>query len=265
MFKGDYNFFDYKYNIAGYNGQDYGGLAQYVYLIASVILMVVLLVILRKSSKEKVLKIIRIISIFLTIFYIVKTTWESIYDIKMDGSFNTGLLPFDTCSIIMLAGLLAGFSNGKIKKMAECWIVTGSIVGGFATMLFLRAFNYYPFWSFGAFYSMIWHFLMVFIGLLLIVTNYVDMKYSTIIYGYIFHLLVSLIVIPIDFIFDFDFMLYKDLGGIPIFEDIASKFSSMNLQILNPIMMLLLYFVAFNIVFLIPLGIKKLYRKLNSH
>lgn len=262
MFRGNYNFFDYKYNIPGYTGQDYGGLAQYIYLIISVIIMITLLVILRKSSKEKVHNIIRVTSIFLTILYIVKTTWESIYDIKLTGSFNTGLLPLDTCSIIMLAGLISGFGKGKIKKLADSWLCTGGIVGGFATMIFLHAFKYYPFLSFGAFYSMIWHFLMVFIGLLLIVTNYVETKYTTILYGYLFHLLVSLIVIPIDFIYEFDFMMYLNLGGIPIFEDIAGYLTSINLQILNPIMMLILYYIVFNIVFIVPIIINKInYKK----
>ena len=53
-------------------------------------------------------------------------------------------------------------------------------------------------------------------------------------------------------------MLYKDLGGVPIFENIASEFTSKNLQFLNPIMMLILYFIAFNIVLIVPLTIKKL-------
>jgi len=250
MFKGNYNFFDYKYNIEGYNGQDFGGLAQYLYLAMSIVLIVILLIFLRNISKEKVFKIIKVTSIFLVIFYITKTIWESIYDIKLDGSFNTGLLPFDTCSIIMYAGILASFAKGKIKKLAECWLATGGIVGGIAVMVHLNALNYYPFLSFGAFYSMIWHFLMVFVGLLMIVTNYVDIKYNSIIYGFIFHLIISLIVIPIDFIFNFDFMLYLNLSGVPFLEDIASNFTSLNLQILNPLMMLIAYFVAFNIVFL---------------
>lgn len=257
MFRGDYSFFDYKYNILGYTGQDYGGIAQYLYLFISVLLLFILLFLFRKASKEKVLTIIKITSILLLVLYIVKTTWESIYDIKITGSFNAGLLPFDSCSIIILAGIISGFSKGKIKKYTDSWLSTGGVVGGVATMLYLNAFKYYPFFSFGAFYSMTWHFLMVFIGLLLIITNYVDINYKTLIKGFVFHLLVSLIVIPIDFIFNFDFMMYKSLGGIPIFEGIASKFTENGLIILNPIMMLLLYFIAFNIVFAIPLMIKK--------
>ena len=101
---------------------------------------------------------------------------------------------------------------------------------------------------------------MVFLGLLLIITQYVEINYSTVIKGFMFHLAVSLIVIPIDFIFDFDFMMYKHLGGIPIFEGIASKLTEEGLIILNPFMMLALYFIAFNVVFAIPLLIKEIKR-----
>ena len=82
MFKGNYNFFDYKYNISGYSGQDFGGFPQYLYLGISIVLLVVLLITLRKLPKEKILKIIKITGIFMIVFYISKTTWESIYDIK---------------------------------------------------------------------------------------------------------------------------------------------------------------------------------------
>ena len=258
MFKGNYNFFDYKYNIKGYNGQDFGSFGQYIYLIISIILLIILLIFLKKLNKEKVNKTIKFTSIFLIIFYIVKITWESIYDIKLSGSFNTGLLPLDSCSIIMLAGILSSFCKGKIKEYSSCWLATGGIVGGISNLLFLNALKYYPFFTFGAFYSMIWHFLMVFIGLLIIVTNYVDINYKTIIKGFTFHLIISLIIIPIDFIYNFDFMLYLNLGGIPIFEDIASTLTQNHLQILNPILMLILYFISFNIVFFIPLLIKKI-------
>ena len=258
MFKGNYNFFDYKYNIVGYNGQDYNSFSQWLYLGVSIVLLVLLIWFLRKASKDKVLKIIRIVGVFLTIFYLVKTTWESFYDIRLFGNFNTGLLPFDTCSIIMWACLLAGFSKGKIKKMTECWLATGGLIGGLATMFTLNAFKYYPLLSFGAFYSMIWHFLMVFIGLLLLVTNYVDIKYHLVTYGFLFHFAISLIIIPIDFIYNFDFMLYLHLGGIPFFEDVASNNTLMHMEFLNPILMLLLYFLSFNIVYLVAISIKKI-------
>lgn len=261
MFTGDYNFFDYKYNIVGYTGQDYGGFPQKLYLIISFILIVGFLILLRKLSKERVKKIILGLTIFLILFYIIKTSWESFYDIKYNGSFNYYLLPFDTCSFVMLFGLISSFAKGKLKEYSDAWLTTGCIIGGFANMLFLNAFKFYPFLSFGAFYSMIWHLLMVFMGLVLIVTNYVDINYKTLLKGFVAHLAVSLIVIPINYIFDFDFMLYKDLGGVPIFGGIADKLSSMNLKFLNPFLMLALYFVAFHIPIIISIIIKRIIKR----
>ena len=265
MYRGDYNFFDYKYNITGYSGQDFGSFSQYLYLILSIILIVVLLIAFRKSKKDNVKKFIKIVGIFMIVFYLSKTIWESYYDIKLNGEFNWCLLPLDTCSIIMYASLITGFCKGKIKDYAASWLATGCIVGGIANMLFLNAFKYYPFLSFGAFYSMIWHFIMVLLGLLLIVTNYVPMEYKTILKGFLFHFVISLFVIPINYIFNFDFMLYKDLGGIPIFEGIASNLTNHHLGFINPIMMLGLYFLSFNLIVFLSWLIKKIIRKIKTH
>lgn len=105
---------------------------------------------------------------------------------------------------------------------------------------------------------------MAFVGLLLIVTNYVDVNYKTILRGFIFHFVVSLVVIPIDFIFKFDFMMYRNLGGVPVFEHIATNFTNMNVQFLNPIMMLIIYFLTFSVIILSAMGIKKIVKYLEQ-
>ncbi len=256
MFTGNYNFFDYKLNIPGYTGQDYGGLAQYLYLAISAVLLVALLIALRKTPREKARRIIGFIGIFMTVLYIGKTAWESYYDVTVVGKFNFWLLPFDSCSFIMPAAILAGFAKGKIREAAEAWVATGGIVGGFATMLFLKAFNYYPFLSFGAFYSMLWHFLMVFMGLLVLVTTPRNIPFSLVTKGFLFHLIASAVAIPIDYIWNFDFMMYKDLGGVPLFEGVASDLTGKGLGFLNPLIMLILYFAAFSLIWLIAAGIK---------
>jgi len=256
MFTGDYNYFDYKYNIPGYTGQDYGGFAQYFYLALSVVLLTVLLIALRKTPKERARKIIGFLGIFLTVFYIGKTTWESYYDITQNGGFNTYLLPLDTCSLIMPAGILAGFAKGRIQRLAECWVATGGIIGGFATMLFLNAFKYYPFLSFGATYSMVWHLLMVFMGLLILVTSRPPLPFSIAVCGFLFQLAAAVAVIPINYIFGFDFMMLKDMGSVPFFEGIASRLTENGLGFFNPLIMLSLYFIFYAIVWFIAAGIK---------
>ena len=111
---------------------------------------------------------------------------------------------------------------------------------------------------------MLWHFIMVFMGLLLIVTNYKKINYKIAIKGFILHFFFSLLVIPIDFLGNLDFMMYKDLGGIPFFEEIASNLTKAHLSFINPIMMLALYFLSFSLVIILAMGIKKILTKIKG-
>lgn len=257
MFTGDYGFFDYKYNIEGYSGQDFGGVAQFVYLGICLVLLLILLSCLRRASGEKIRQLVGWTGVFLTLLYIGKTCWESWYDLRLTGSFNYGLLPLDSCSIVMPAALLTGFGRGKVQRCAAAWLATGGILGGLGAMVRLNAFNYYPFLSFGACYSMLWHFLMVALGLLLIVSGAADggqgrgLRPATVRRGFVFHLLFSAIVIPVDFIWGWDFMLYRNLGGVPFFEGIAERLTDVGLCFLNPLLMLALYLLGFWIVWLL--------------
>ena len=249
MWSGKFGFFDYKYDIPGYTGQDFGGAAHWVYLAVSFVLLFAVLIFLRKMPREKVRRLLCGIGLFMTLFYIGKTTWETIHDVRHFGAFNVGLLPLDTCSLIMPAALLAGFGRGKMSHCAACWLSSGGILGGVGAMPFLSAFKYYPFFSFGAFYSMLWHLIMLFTGLLLVVTGYLDLKPSLPLRGFVFHLAFSLVVIPIDYIFGWDYMMYRSLSSIPIFSDIGPRLIEKGLGALNPLMMLALYFGCFFVIF----------------
>lgn len=251
MFTGDYGFFDYKYDIPGYHGQDFGGPAQFFYLALSAVLLTLLLRALRGLDRNRLRRFVGWTGVFMILLYLGKTAWESYYDLQRSGSFNTGLLPLDTCSLVMPAALLAGFGRGKAQRLGECWLATGGVLGGLATMVSLNALNYYPFLSFGGFYSMLWHFLMVLLGLLLGRSGLWQEKQTPAL-GYRLHLLASLVVIPVDFIFGFDFMMYRQLGGIPFFEDLASKLSGRGLGFLNPLLMLGLYWLGFQLVSGLP-------------
>lgn len=257
MFTGDYGFFDYKYNIEGYSGQDFGGVAQFVYLGICLVLFLTLLPMLRRVSRERVRRIVGWIGVFMVLLYLGKTCWESWYDLRLTGSFNYGLLPLDSCSIVMPAALLTGFGRGKLQRGATAWLATGGILGGLGAMVRLNAFNYYPFLSFGACYSMLWHFLMVGMGLLLIVSGAAGggqgrgLRLATVNRGFAFHLIFSAIVIPLDFIWGWDFMLYRELGGVPFFEGVAERLADAGLCFLNPILMLGLYYLGFWIVWLL--------------
>ena len=254
------DFFKYKGLFAemGYAGQDYNGYGRYIYLISSLIILIALWIIFIKAKKETIHIFIRVFAITLTSLYIIKTTWESYYDITIGPGFNEGLLPFDTCSIPMLAGFLAGFGKGKVKKLGESWLAVGNIVGGVSNLLFLRALNYYPYFSFGAFYSMFWHFIMVFLGVWMLITNYVELNFKTVLYAFILHMLFSIIVIPYDHIRTYDFMLYRTAGGAPLIEKLGDLLAAKGLAWITTIIMIIVYFALFAMIIYVTLGIKTL-------
>lgn len=148
-----YRFFDYKYNIVGYHGEHFGSACQTVYLVGTVILAMLLAILLRRVKKETVRRAVGWIGVFMTVLYVVKTLWESHFDVATGRGFNDYLLPFDTCSILMWAAMIAGFCKGWFSDWAQKWLVTLGFVGGFANALFLQALKYYPFFTFGALYS----------------------------------------------------------------------------------------------------------------
>ena len=261
MWNGTYGFFDWKYNIAGYSGQDYDGIGRYVYLIASVVLLLAFSILFRKAKKESVRRYLKVISIFLPLLYVAKTAWESYFDITVgaEHAFNVGLLPFDTCSIIMLAAPLAAFGKGRVERLGLAWLATGGIVGGISNLLFLQALHYYPFWTFGAFYSMIWHFLMVFTGVWLFVTNCVEANFKTVVDGFILHMAYSVIAIPVAYLTGMDFMLYLNAGGAPLIENLGSFFRQRGMMIFTTIIMIGVYFLTFAFVTYAAKGIKLLF------
>ena len=262
MWNGPYDFFDYKYSIAGYAGQDFHGAGRYIYLIASIVLITALLIIFRNAKRETVRRYLKVLGIFMVAIFLIKSSWETYFDITIGPghAFNIGLLPFDTCSIIMLAAPLAGFGKGKVEKLGAGWLASGGVVGGISNLLFLQALNYYPFWTFGAFYSMIWHFLMVFTGLWLLVTNYVDANVKTLLYGFVLHMAYSVIVIPVAYATNMDFMLYLRAGGAPLIEKLGAILWDKGLPFITTAIMILIYFVCFAIIIYAVRGIKELVR-----
>jgi len=241
MFTG-YGFFDYKYSIEGYHGQDYDGPGRMIYLGVSIALVILLCIIFRKAKHEHIRTYLKVLGIGMLVLNIIKFVWETYYDITIGPGFNEGILPLDTCSIVVWASLLAGFGKGPFKLAGETWLGTIGIAGGISNLIFLQALKYYPFFTFGAFFSMLWHFLMVFTGFYLAVTGYFKFNFKSVLASFALHMVISIPVIIFDYVRNWDFMLYLEAGGVPVFEDIASDLNAAGFHWVTTLMMIALYF-----------------------
>lgn len=260
MWNGKYGFFDYKGNITGYNGQDYMSPIQYILTAIGVVGVIVLLFFLRNIKKEKSKRMLWIMGIVFTSLYIIKTSWESYWDIKIGGGFNIWILPFDTCSIFMPALLVAGLSkkDSIYERVAAVFLATIGLAGGIANFIFLRGLKYYPMFTFGALYSFFWHLAMVFVALFIPITKFHKFEWKDILIAMIPMLLYSVFVIPFNYVKDLDFMLLNGAGGVPLIEGLAEKLINAHLRVFATLLMLLAYLAVSALFVSIYIGIPKL-------
>ncbi len=264
MWTGKYHFFDYKYSIEGYSGQDYMSPVQYILTAIGIVSICVLLFFLRNTKKERSKKILLVMGIVFTLLYLIKTTWESYWDIKTGRGFNLYILPLDTCSIFMPALIIAGLSktDSKLEDVASTFLATIGFAGGIANFIFLRALLYYPMFTFGAFYSFFWHLAMVFVALYIPITKFHIFKWKDIFVSMIGLLAAAVFVIPFNYIKNFDFMLLNGAGGVPLIEGIAQKLINSHLRVFATLLMLLAYLAASALMVSIYIGVPALKNKI---
>lgn len=254
----DYDFFDYKYNITGYDGRDFNGIMHVVYILICLILIPLLIRHLKGKGQKKITKIMQVTAIALIIEEIVKISWESYWDIKTGQGFNAGgILPLETCSLFIYTLTVAAFGKGKAKDCALAWMSSIGVLGGVSYILFTNVLKWYPFFTYGAFHSMIFHFLMVFIGLLIPFSGYHRFSLEDINNGFMPQLLMAAVVIPLDYRYNWDYMLLHHAGGIPLVEEVAERFAMHGVPFMTTLMVLVLYYLMGALLTLNSIGIQK--------
>lgn len=237
------DFFDYKYNISGYSGQDYNGIMHFVYILLCLVFIPLLIKKLRRKSAEDITRLMKVTAVLLIIEEITKITWESYWDIKMGYGFNfEGILPLETCSLFIYTLAIAGFGKGKARDCALAWMSSIGVVGGISYILFTNCLKWYPFFTYGAFHSMIFHFMMVFIGLLITFSGYYRFSFEDINKAYLPQFIMAMLVIPLNYNFGWDYMLLHHAGGVPLIEKAGEIFALRHAPIMTTVLMMLLYY-----------------------
>ncbi len=148
-----------------------------------IITIICVIIALKKTvhkSKEEVFKIIRGLTITIWILEICKICFNmqtfKIYNVKE-------WVPLYYCSLLLYAGLLSSFTNGKFKRAGDVFIATGAIIGGIIFIIFpTTSLPTYPAFHFISFHSFFFHGAMVYLTILVNITNYVEIGMKDIIY-----------------------------------------------------------------------------------
>ena len=168
-----------------------------------------------KKSKEEVKKIIEKLTIVIWILEILRI----IFNLGIGNLKNVNeYLPLYYCSLLLYAGLMSSFGKGKIKRIGDVFLSTGGIIGGIVFIILpTTSLPTYPMMHFLSLHSFFYHGVMVYLGLLMNFTNYINLELKDI--WYFAELVggICAISLVINHIFDSNLMfISKDFPGTPI-------------------------------------------------
>ena len=241
----NYSFFDYKYNIANFSS-DLFSIWHIIYIVLAYLSVIILCILLPKKKKHNIDLFLKIIGISVLIAEISKVSFESYYDITTGRGFNFGgILPVYTCSIFIFTSLLAGFTKGKIKDICLSFLTTVGLISGAIGVVYCNGLNFYPFWTFGAFYSLFFHYSMMLTGIILLASKYKKLEWKDALYAWIPIVIMAIFAVPLNIIYNADYMLLHDASGVPLMHDLALFLIDHKFGFIFTIIMLVTY---------IPLG-----------
>lgn len=243
-----YHFFDYKYNIENFSS-DLFSVPHIIFIVLAFVLVPVVCFLLRKADHKKINIFLKAFSIFVLLFEITKIVWESYWDISTGRGFNYGgLLPLYTCSLFIYCLLFGAWGKGKAKDYSLAYVGTISMLSGAIGIVQCNGLNWYPFWTFGAFYSLFFHFSMFAVGMFILVTGYKKLDWVDIVRAWIPMAILALLAIPASYEYGADYMQIREGSGIPLFSTLADKLASINFRWVFSIIMLFAYMILSTVV-----------------
>lgn len=126
------------------------------------------------KNKEGIYKIVKRITIVMCILEVIKIIYSmlvnSLHDVET-------YLPLYYCSMLLYAGLLSSFGKGKLKKIGDVFLMTGSVIGGIVFIIYpSTSLPRYPAFHILSIHSFLYHGIMVYLGLLLNSARYIELK-----------------------------------------------------------------------------------------
>lgn len=94
-----------------------------------------------------------------------------------DAAFLESYMPLFFCSIFLYSGLLSAFGKGKLQRAGDVVLSTGGLVGGIVFLIYpSTSLPDYPAFHFISIHSFLYHGCMVYVGFLMLITKYIELK-----------------------------------------------------------------------------------------
>ncbi len=193
----------------------------------SIIVLIFLIIIGVKNTKikkkEDITKIIKIFTIIVWLLEIIKIIFNLF--IGNINNVNT-YVPLYYCSILLYAGILSGFTKGKLKKIGDIFLATGGLFAGICFLISPgTSLGIYPLFHFISFQSLFYHAVMIYLGVINIKYNYIDVKVKDFKYYAVFFAIICVFAYIVNINFRGNLMFINNgFGLFTIFEKIFGQY-----------------------------------------
>lgn len=216
------------------------------------ILIVIGLYCSKKLKEKQVFLIIKIVAILVTILELIKIGYKFWYQ----QTYLDAWFPLAYCSLFIYSTWMVGFGKGKVREIGLGFLVGGGIIAGLAFLIFpTTSLMMHPIYHFLSIHSMLFHSLMMYIGILCYIHKLFVFNKK----GYISYCLFCLgfmfVALIVNKIYDCNMMFLKEPFNIPIplLQEIKN-----NVQWLYTLIIVVTYLVVpYGIVFLIDKLLKR--------
>ena len=206
------------------------------------------------NNKKLIKRNIIIVTAIIWILEIIKVIFN--FKIGNGNNLNT-YIPLYYCSILLYAGVFSSVGKGFIKKMGDVFLATGGIVGGILFLIFpTTSITMYPMFHYISIQSFIYHGAMLYLGIIINMSNYIEIKRKDIIYYSTLLFIICVLAFMVNVRYGSNLMfISNDFPGTPVglIYKLTGKF-------FTPVASLIQIFMPFYAV----LGLKKLILKLFS-
>jgi hypothetical protein len=217
-----------------------------------VVLVIFFVFINRRKTKEEVIKSSKKICIVVIVLEIFKILFELVNG----HTYLDAWFPLAYCSLFIYALIFGVYGKGIFKRMGQTYLSGPSLIAGLSFLIFpTTSLKILPLFHFLSFHSMIYHSLMLYVGIMYFKSNVIEYKIKEGKYYILFLLIFSLLAILINYIYGSNMMFYDNPYNFP-FQFIIDIYNFSN--ILHTVIVFLAYLTLYYVVLLLKYLITKI-------
>lgn len=167
----------------------------------------------RHISRDRYMVCLRVFTLILTVLEIFKISWN----LKHGYNSVDSWLPLYFCSLFLYALWFTWSSKSVIREIGLAYIAMACVIAGTVFIVFpTTSFSSYPIFHFQCIYSMIYHSVMIYSGIMLFKTKTIDVDLKLVIKYVVFCAIFMSLGLLVNLMFDGNMMFLSNPYRIPI-------------------------------------------------